>query len=70
MNLKKGVHLGLGTAYFFNKNNVEALNILNSINENETVVDKNKLNFYKAEANFFLGNYKQAIANYDKIQTE
>lgn len=68
--LKDRCYLGLGTAYFFNKNNVEALNKLNSINENETVVDKNKLSFYIAESNFFLGNYKQAIENYDKIHTE
>ncbi len=70
LELKDRSYLGLGTAYFFNKNNVEALNNLNTININETVVDKNKLNFYKAETNFFLGNYKQAIANYDQIETD
>ncbi len=68
--LKDRSYLGLGTAYFFNKNNIEALNNLNSINENETVVDKNKLRFYKAESNFFLGNYKQAIESYENIQTD
>ena len=68
--LKERSYLGLGVAYFFNKNNVEALNNLNSINENETLVEKNKLNFYKAEANFFLGHYKQAITNYENIQSD
>ncbi len=70
LELKDRCNLGLGVANFFLKNNIEALNNLNSISETDTKVDKSKLSFYKGEANFFLGNYSKAISNYNKVSSE
>jgi TolA-binding protein len=68
--LKDRCNLGLGVANFFMKNNIEALNNFNSVNETGTKLDNSKLNFYKGEANFFLGNYADAISNYNKVSSE
>ncbi|MBK7980051.1 MAG: tetratricopeptide repeat protein [Ignavibacteriae bacterium] len=68
--LKDRCFLGLGVSNFYLKNNVEALKNFNSINENETEIEKNKLFFYRAEANFVLGNYNKSIADYNKVNIE
>lgn len=67
--LEDRCNLGLGVAKFFLKNNIEALNHLSSINESETLIDLNKLNFYKGEANFYLGKFAAAINNYNKLNS-
>ncbi len=67
--LKDRCYLGLGVAYFFQKNYVGALEELISIDIKRTNVDKNKLNFYLAEVNFYLGNYSKAISYYNRIKS-
>lgn len=67
--LKDRCYLGLGVAYFFQKNYVAALEELISIDMNRTKVDKNKLNFYLAEVNFYLGNYSRAVSYYNRIKS-
>ncbi len=68
--LKDRCYLGLGVSYFFQKNNVAALEELLSIDINRTNVDKNKLSFYLAEVNFYLGNYSKAVSFYNKIKSK
>ena len=68
--LEDRCQLGLGVANFFMNNNIEALKYLNSINENETLIDLNKLNFYKGEVNFYLGKFNEAIKNYNKVNSD
>ncbi len=68
--LKDRCYLGLGVAKFYLKDNVNSLKNLYAIDSKSTKIDKNKLNFYAAEANFFLGNYREAILNYNKIKTD
>ncbi len=67
--LKDRCNLGLGVSNFYRKNNVEANKNLNAINEKETSIDLDKLNFYKGEVNFALGNYLKAAKYYDKVKT-
>ena len=60
-------NLGLGVSNFYINNNIEALNNLNSIDKDETEIEKNKLFFYLGEVNFYLGKFNNAINNYNKV---
>lgn len=64
------IKLALGVAYFFDGKNLEAIKNFNQINTSKTHVDKNKLNFYKAESYFYIGNYKEAINAYNKVSSD
>lgn len=70
LELKDRCNLGLGVSYFYQKNNIDAVKSFYAIDEKTTKIEKNKLNFYLAEANFFLGNYRDAISNYNKVKTD
>ncbi len=67
--LKDRCRLGLGVSYFYLKRYVPALKEMKSVNINKTNIDKNKLYFYLAEVNFYLGNYSKAVFYYNKIKT-
>ncbi|PID59806.1 MAG: hypothetical protein CR986_04490 [Ignavibacteriae bacterium] len=61
--------LGLGVAHFYRKDNISAGKKLRAINVEKTKVDLTKLYFYKAESEFYLGHYYEALENYKKINT-
>ncbi|MCB9249172.1 MAG: tetratricopeptide repeat protein [Ignavibacteriales bacterium] len=68
--LKDRCLLGLGVSNYYLNDNIEAIKNFNAINEGDTELDKSKLYFYRAEANFVLGNYSKSISDYNSIKAE
>ncbi len=59
--------LGLGAAYFFLHKYNDAITNLSDISFRNPNFEKDKVNFYMAESYFAMGNYKDAINRYNRV---
>lgn len=65
--LKARALLGLGSSLYYLKQYEEAINYLSDINSKDPEFEKNKVNFYLAESYYALGNYSNALKQYNLV---
>ncbi len=61
--------LGIGTTFYYQKKYNKAINNLNDLTAQSTVIEKDKINFYLAESYYALGKYQEALKFYNNVST-
>jgi TolA-binding protein len=65
--LQSRAELGLSVSYYYLNQFKDALAYLSDINSKDPNFETDKVSFYSAESNYALGNYSEALKNYNKV---